>query len=237
MADAAGPRDAPRLLLATRNAHKVEEISLILRRLLPDLVFQILSALDFPEASEPEETGSTFEENARIKARYYADKTGILALADDSGLVVDALEGRPGVRSARYADTAELRIERVLKEVRGVEAPGRTARFVCAATLGNPAGEVVTRQGILEGWIAEAPRGTMGFGYDPIFVPSGDSIHRPLMAGESSGSGGSSPEMRIQARTLADYSLDEKNSISHRARAIEALAATIREAIGEGRLQ
>lgn len=99
----------PVLLLATGNRHKVREIEAILRALLPSLDFETQCAADFADVEEPEETGSTFEENAALKARYYANATGLLALADDSGLVVDALDGRPGIHSARYAETSTLR--------------------------------------------------------------------------------------------------------------------------------
>lgn len=204
------------LVIATGNPHKVLEIESILRGRLADLPFAIVSGLKYAAAGEPEESGATFVENALIKARHYARASGELALADDSGLVVDALDGRPGLVSARYAPTARGRIERVLAELNGVEPVRRTARFVCAMALADPAGNSLTGEGRVEGRITDAPRGDGGFGYDPIFVP------------------GSEP--RLGGRTLAEFEDEEKNRISHRSRAIEAVAAGLRRSLRAGRV-
>jgi XTP/dITP diphosphohydrolase len=186
----------PRLLLATRNAHKVKE----LRQMLgarEDI--EILDAAAFPAVSDPPETEETFLGNAAAKALHYAQATGLLALADDSGLVVDALGGRPGVYSARYAPTDAERIARVLGELAGVGAGRRSARFVCAMALASPGGLVAATVGTVEGQIAHEPRGGGGFGYDPIFhVASHD-------------------------RRLAELTMEEKNAVSHRGRALRAM--------------
>jgi XTP/dITP diphosphohydrolase len=181
-----------RLLLATRNAHKLAEVQAILGE--PWLVV----------ASDPavEETGSTFEENALLKARAVAASAGEVAIADDSGIEIDALGGAPGVRSARWADEGDW-IPRVLRELAGVPEAGRGCRYVCAAAAVWPdphAREFVVR-GVVEGRVAEAPRGTGGFGYDPIMVPiEGDG------------------------RTFAEMSEAEKHALSHRGRAFRRLA-------------
>jgi XTP/dITP diphosphohydrolase len=184
-----------RVLLATSNAHKVAEIQ------------QILGDAWHVVAQDPgvEETGETFEENALIKARALAAATGELAVADDSGIEIDALGGAPGVRSARWADAGDW-IPRVLRELDGVPAPGRGCRYVCAAAAAWPAGsspegraEVVVR-GTVEGKVPDAPRGAGGFGYDPVMVPvEGDG------------------------RTFAEMTDDEKHALSHRGRAFRAL--------------
>jgi XTP/dITP diphosphohydrolase len=182
----------PRLLLATGNAHKLAEVQSILGQ--PWLVV----------ARDPavEETGSTFEENALLKARAVAASAGEVAIADDSGIEIDALGGAPGVRSARWADEGDW-IPRVLRELAGVPEAGRGCRYVCAAAAVWPdphAREFVVR-GVVEGRVAEAPRGTGGFGYDPIMVPS-----------EGDG------------RTFAEMSDAEKHALSHRGRAFRGLA-------------
>jgi XTP/dITP diphosphohydrolase len=184
-----GPR---RLLLATGNAHKVAEVQSILGE--PWLVV----ARD----PEVEETGSTFEENALLKARAVAASAGDMAIADDSGIEIDALGGAPGVRSARWADEGDW-IPKVLRELAGVPEAGRGCRYVCAASAVWPvphAREFVVR-GVVEGRVAEAPRGTGGFGYDPIMVPT-----------EGDG------------RTFAEMSEAEKHALSHRGRAFRRLA-------------
>jgi XTP/dITP diphosphohydrolase len=189
------------LFLATRNRGKIEE----LRAMLADVSdLRILAAPDFPDISEPDETGDTFMDNARAKALYYSQKSGYPALADDSGLVIDALDGRPGVHSARYAETEELRIQRVLGELSGVPTDQRTARFVCAAVLASGAEIAGTAEAYFEGRIGFRPRGTNGFGYDPIFLPGTGS------------------------RTLAEFSAEEKNAASHRAKALSQLLPVIR---------
>jgi len=201
-----------KLLIATGNKHKAQEIEEILRKALPDFELKTVLASYFQEVREPEENGVTFLENALIKAHHYARSTGLLALADDSGLVIDALEGRPGVHSARYADTPQTRIDLVLKELEGIEPAQRTARFVCVAALADPGGNVTFCEGKIEGWISRTPRGEGGFGYDPIFVPASEIT---------------SPGEIDSARTLAQFTAQEKNSISHRGRAMERIAESI----------
>jgi XTP/dITP diphosphohydrolase len=185
------------VVLATRNPHKIVEIREALD--VPGVEFRGLDA--FPDAPEVVEDGDTFEENAAKKARAAAAATGFPSLADDSGLVVDALNGDPGVRSARFAGPAaddaanrDLLLERLL----GVEVSSRSARFVCVLALATPDGEVETCEGRCDGVIAEAERGREGFGYDPLFVPDGES------------------------RTFAQMSRAEKARLSHRGRALQA---------------
>ena len=181
-----------RLLLATGNPHKVAEVQSILGD--PWLVV----------ARDPavEETGSTFEENAVLKARAVAASAGEVAIADDSGIEIEALGGAPGVRSARWAEEGDW-IPRVLRELAGVPAAGRGCRYVCAAAAvgPGPSGREFVVRGLVEGRVAEAPRGTGGFGYDPIMVPT-----------EGDG------------RTFAEMSEAEKHALSHRGRAFRRLA-------------
>ncbi len=183
-----------RLLIATHNPGKVREY----RQLLHGLPHQLLSLDDVGIADDVPETGTTYEENALLKARAYAQQSGLLTLADDSGLEVDALEGAPGVRSARYAgDHANDadRVQYLLQRLRDVPLDERTARFRCVIALVWPEGREELVEGTCEGIIVEEPRGSRGFGYDPIFLIAGDS------------------------RTMAELSAEEKNRISHRARA------------------
>lgn len=184
-----------KVVLATHNAHKVVE----LRRILEGTGVELVSGieLDLPDV---EETGQTFAENAVLKAGACMRATGLPAVADDSGLVVDALDGDPGVRSARYAgghgdDDANLRL--VLDNLGATTE--RSGRFVCVAALVTPDGRQVTEEGTMEGVITDAPKGTGGFGYDPIFVATG------------------------QQRTNAELTPDEKDAISHRGAAFRAL--------------
>ena len=156
----------------------------------------------------PEEDGETFLENAAIKARYYAARFGEIALADDSGLAVDALHGAPGVHSARYGGdglTDADRTNLLLKEMRGVPEENRTARFVCAVVVYDPAneGEILHATGSVEGLITHEPRGENGFGYDPVFVPEG------------------------KQKTTAEMTAGEKDELSHRGRAIRAIAPAL----------
>jgi len=187
-----GPDGARRLLLATGNAHKVDEVQSILG----------VSWLVVARDPAVEETGSTFEENALLKARAVAAAAGELAIADDSGIEIDTLGGAPGVHSARWAEVGDW-IPKVLRQLAGVPAGGRRCRYVCAAAAVWPdpeARELVVR-GVVEGRVAEQPRGTGGFGYDPIMVPS-----------EGDG------------RTFAEMSAAEKHALSHRGRAFRRLA-------------
>lgn len=193
-----------KILIATGNAHKVGEI----RAILPDLPVQWLSTAEVQPDLDPVEDAPDYAGNALIKARAWARATGLAVVADDSGLEVDALGGRPGIHSARYAPTNDERIAKLLGELEGVGPPARGARFVCAAALVLPDGREVVREGELRGAIALARSGEGGFGYDPVFLPEG--------AG---------------SRSLAEHSDAEKNAISHRGRAFRALAGDIRAAL------
>jgi XTP/dITP diphosphohydrolase len=202
-ADALPPAEAPsaRLLLATRNPGKLVE----LRRMLTD--FDVVGLADVPEFPEAPETGATFAENALAKARDAAAATGLPSVADDSGFAVDALNGMPGVLSARWSgrhgdDRANL--ELLLAQVVDVPDERRGAAFVCAAALVVPGGPETVVHGAWTGRLTRAPRGTNGFGYDPIFVPDGET------------------------RTSAELSADEKDAASHRARALQALLPHLR---------
>ena len=161
------------LLIATRNSGKVLEFS----RLLGDLPVRMRGLADFPDSGEVEESGETFEENAIIKARVYAALTGLLTLADDSGLHVAALGGDPGVRSARYAGPRATDADRnalLLSELNAAHDADRRARFVCVLALIRPEdGSLKLFNGTCEGRIGHEPRGAGGFGYDPIFIPDG----------------------------------------------------------------
>jgi len=188
------------LVLATRNPGKLRELDRILGAQI-----RLAGLEDFPGAPDVPETGATFEENALLKARAIADYTGLPAVADDSGLCVDALNGMPGVLSARWAgghgdDKANL--ELVLAQVADVPGARLGARFVCAAALVTDSGEwVVTGQ--VEGRLIRAPRGSGGFGYDPIFLPDGFD------------------------QTTAEMTAEAKDAISHRGRAFRALTPFI----------
>lgn len=197
----------PTLLIATNNRHKIEELRQILVDTLGGEAIVLAGADEFPHICAPDECGETFEENALIKARAYTECTGLLTLADDSGLVVDALGGRPGIQSARYAATNDARINRVLAEMAEVPTEERTARFVCVAALVSPDGKSVTRLGTVEGRITRFPRGENGFGYDPIF-----ELIDPPFAG----------------LTTAELTSEQKHSISHRGRALRAIAPFIK---------
>lgn len=193
---------ARRIVLATRNEKKVPEIRHILE--LAGTKIDLLSLAGFPDAGDVVETGLTYEDNALLKARAAAEATGLPALADDSGISVDALNGMPGVFSGRWAgrhgdDVANL--ELLLGQVADVPDEHRGAAFVCVAAFVTPDGDEVTEEGRVTGHLIRNPRGTGGFGYDPIFVPDGDS------------------------RTTAEMTADEKNAISHRGRAFRAIAA------------
>ena len=193
------------VVVATGNAHKVVEIEAILSEVLPGTRFVTLKSLgDFPD---PEETGTTFEENAFIKAQAAHDATGLPAVADDSGLEVDALGGAPGVYSARYAgvhgdDAANN--AKLLRELAGVPAPERTARFTsCVAFVDD--GVRTSGLGHVEGSVGLEGRGEHGFGYDPLFLP-----------------------VETPGRTMAELTPEEKNAISHRYHALVDLASKLR---------
>jgi XTP/dITP diphosphohydrolase len=190
-----------RLLAATSNAGKAREIAAALAGLGLEVVD--VNEAGVGDAPVPDETGTTFHENALLKARYYHELTGLLTVADDSGLEVDILGGRPGLHSARYAATDAERIAKLLGELDGVPMQERTARFVCAiALVGENLAETFT--GTCEGRIRHTPHGTNGFGFDPVFTPEGDT------------------------RTFAEMTRDEKEAVSHRGRALAALAEFVR---------
>jgi XTP/dITP diphosphohydrolase len=194
-----------KLLVATNNPGKIREYRELLSGLLADLVFPAELDLDVRVV----ESGDSFEENAVLKARAYMQASGLLTLADDSGLEVDALEGAPGVRSARYAgqgasDTDRYRL--LLHNLEGVPWEARTARFRCVVAIATPDGQLHTAEGRCEGIIAFAPSGEHGFGYDPVFY------------------------MPSYGRTMAELDPAIKNRVSHRARAIQ-LARPILEGL------
>jgi XTP/dITP diphosphohydrolase len=187
------------IVLATRNKKKIEEI----RRITADLPVTIRSLADFPDCPETVEDRGTFEGNATKKAVEICRCTGKVALADDSGLAVDALGGAPGVYSARYAGEGANDVrnnEKLLLELRAVPPAKRTAHFVCCMALAFPDGEVMTFLGQASGSIAMEPKGKTGFGYDPVFLPDGFT------------------------RTFAEMSGEEKDQLSHRGKALEKLA-------------
>ena len=196
-ADVALPA-ATRYVVATFNRHKAAELHALLA--LPGVALVPLA--DWPGATAPEEHGSTLLENARIKARAAAALTGLPAIADDTGLEVDALGGAPGVHAARYAGpdaTYAENVAKLLRELTGVPTARRTARFRTVCVAAWPEGRELSAEGLLEGVITETARGTNGFGYDPVFVPAGDT------------------------RTYAELTDEEKNAMSHRARAVKGL--------------
>ena len=197
------------LILASNNAGKLNEF----RGMLADLPVKLIAAGDVGVAAFPPETGATFAENARTKARYVTAITGQPALADDSGLIVDALDGAPGVFSARFGapgDTDRDRYLLLLERLHALPHASRAARFIAALALSLPDGRMVESEGRLEGTITEEPRGTGGFGYDPVFIVGGTG------------------------RTLAELRDDEKNAISHRARALDALRPRLIDALLTG---
>jgi XTP/dITP diphosphohydrolase len=205
---AAAARPSVRLVLATANPGKLAELARILADDHADV--PLVSRAEFPGAPEVAETGATFAENALLKARAMAAFTEQAAVADDSGLCVDALNGMPGVLSARWSgrhgdDEANLRL--VLAQVADVPDGRRGARFVCAAALVLPGGEEHVTEGVVTGRLIGEPRGQHGFGYDPIFVPDGYDI------------------------TTAEMAPADKDKISHRGRALRGLAPVIRRSL------
>lgn len=196
------------LLLATRNPGKIAEI----RRLTAGSGWTWRGLDEFPRTPDAPETGGAFSDNARQKATYYASATGLPAVADDSGLEVDALDGAPGVDSAHYAgperdDAANNR--KLIEALRGVPAVQRQARFRCVMALVSAGKTLAETSGAIEGLIIDTPRGTNGFGYDPHFlVPS-------------------------LGRTMAELTPAEKNAISHRGQALRAMLAELKRVFGE----
>jgi XTP/dITP diphosphohydrolase len=185
-----------KLLAATNNKGKIKEI----REILSDLGIMVITPQEAGLSLEVEETGTTFEENAALKARAWSKASGMPSLADDSGLCVDALGGKPGIMSARFAGVGasdEDNIALLLSSLKGVRE--RSARFVCVAALALPAGRVISGEGRYEGVIIDTPMGSEGFGYDPVFFD---------------------PQM---GKTLAQMSPEEKNARSHRRHALDRL--------------
>jgi XTP/dITP diphosphohydrolase len=198
-----------RLVLATANPHKLIELTRILAAAHVDV--DLTGLADFPGAPDVRETGATFAENALLKAHAIAKFTGLPAVADDSGLCVDALNEMPGVLSARWSgrhgdDEANLRL--VLAQLADVPAERRGAHFVCAAALVQPGGREDVSEGVVDGHLIREPRGQNGFGYDPIFVPDG------------------------YAMTTAEMDPDAKDAISHRGKALRGLAPVIGDLLG-----
>jgi len=195
-----------RAVLATRNAHKVIEVRRIFES--AGVPVDLVSTDEFPELADVDETGSSFAANALLKAREVCAATGLAAIADDSGLSVDALNGMPGILSARWAgkhgdDRANL--ELVLAQLSDTPDDRRGAAFHCAAAVVLPDGTERVVEGVIEGYLIREPRGDNGFGYDPIFVPWGES------------------------RTTGEMAADEKDAISHRGRAFRSLAPVLTE--------
>jgi len=199
-----------RVVLATRNAHKVIELREILADLVEEIGLEVVGVTEFPDVDDVVEDGVTFAENATLKAVAVARATGLPAIADDSGLVVDVLGGAPGIFSARWSGahgSDRDNVDLLLSQLGDVRDEHRAAGFVCAAALAMPDGRVVVREGKVRGTLTRAPRGTNGFGYDPILLVDGDT------------------------RTLAEFGNEQKNAISHRGKALRALAADLREAL------
>lgn len=192
------------MILATKNRGKIRE----LKALLEELVVDVGSLLDYPEMPDVLEDGSSFFENALKKARAVSEYTGAPVVADDSGLVVECLGGRPGIHSARYAGpraSDEDNYRKLLEEMRGVPESQRAAAFRCSLVLYHPDGTYRSFEGMLEGFIARQPRGTQGFGYDPVFIV---------------------PEY---GKTVAELPSEVKNRISHRARAFQELKKALKK--------
>ncbi|HOX07234.1 MAG TPA: RdgB/HAM1 family non-canonical purine NTP pyrophosphatase [Planctomycetota bacterium] len=195
-----------KLILSTRNRHKIREISAIMAE--AGAPVELIGLDNYPGAPEVEENGATLEDNALLKAHAGVNCSGLPSAADDTGLFVDALNGAPGIRAARYAGedaTYEANNRKLLAALAGVPAERRTARFVCVVSYVAPGVAPLSFCGELAGRIIESPRGRDGFGYDPIFVPNGSN------------------------RTLAEMSAAEKNRISHRNLAFRQLAVFLRK--------
>ncbi|WP_110927137.1 XTP/dITP diphosphatase [Bacillus massiliglaciei] len=196
------------VIIATKNAGKAKEFE----SLFGKKGYQVKTLLDVAGAPDVEETGTTFEENAILKAEAIAKEMNTFVISDDSGLIVDALDGRPGVYSARYAgeqkdDAANM--AKLLNELKGVPMEKRTARFYCALALASPNQKTITVSGTFEGYIAEEQAGENGFGYDPVFY---------------------SKEF---GKTAAEMTKEEKNRVSHRANALKALEGKLDAFLGQ----
>jgi XTP/dITP diphosphohydrolase len=198
-----------KLLLATRNKGKIVEFRRILDALAPGEI-ELVGLDQFPELHDVDETGVTFEENALLKAREMSEATGLPAIADDSGLCIDALNGDPGIFSARWAGghgDDKANIEKVLGQLKDVPDERRTAYFICVAALYLPDGRTHCEEGRFYGRILHSPVGENGFGYDPIFQPEGLSI------------------------SSAQMSSDEKDAMSHRGKSLRAIAPHVMKAL------
>ena len=194
-----------RIIAATQNKHKIREMEAITTDFGIEILTQEEAGLPVVEI---EETGATFEENSALKARTICSKSGLPAIADDSGLSVDVLGGAPGIYSARYAGSAAddaANNEKLLATLSDVPAEKRTGRYVSVITLAYPDGRLLTARGECAGTLLTAPRGSGGFGYDPLFVPDGTEM------------------------TFAEMSAEQKNRISHRARALARLREILKE--------
>ncbi len=188
------------LLIATSNEGKIKEIN----EMLKDLKLEIKTLKDFPKIQPPEEKGKTFFENAFLKAKYYAESTGLLSLADDSGLEVEALNGAPGIYSARFAGpeaSDEKNNQKLLELLKDIPIEKRGARFVCVMVCYHPSGKYISSEEIWEGRIAFIPRGSFGFGYDPLFLVKEYNYEK----------------------TAAELPQEIKNKLSHRGKALRAL--------------
>ncbi|MGA9226534.1 MAG: XTP/dITP diphosphatase [Mesobacillus sp.] len=191
------------VIIATKNVGKAKEFE----KLFLPLGMTVKTLLDYPELEDVDETGTTFEENAVLKAETISKVLGVMVIGDDSGLEVDALEGRPGVYSARYAGIEkndEANIDKVLAELQDVSENERTARFCCALAMAEPGKETLTVFGTCEGHILRERKGSNGFGYDPVFF------------------------VESEGKAMAELSSEEKNKISHRANAIKQLEKTLK---------
>jgi len=190
-----------KLVIASRNDHKIQEMRRILEQVGLDI--ELVGTAEFPDLPDVEETGSTFAANAMLKARAVSEFTGLPAVGDDSGLCVDALNGMPGILSARWSGTHgndQANLALLLAQISQVPSDRRGASFICAAAYVHPDGTEFVVEGQMSGTLIDAPIGTNGFGYDPIFVPQGHQI------------------------TSAQMSAELKDSISHRGKALAALA-------------
>jgi XTP/dITP diphosphohydrolase len=199
-----------KLVLATRNQGKITEFRRILDALAPGAI-ELIGVDQFPDLVDVDETGSTFEENSLLKARYTCQATGLPAIADDSGLCVDALNGDPGIFSARWAGTHgndQANLAKVLDQLKGVPDEKRTAHFMCVASLVLPDGREQVAEGRFDGHILHAPVGENGFGYDPIFQPLGLGI------------------------SSAQMSAEEKDLVSHRGKSLRSIAPHVIQLLG-----
>ena len=192
------------IIIATKNKGKAKEFE----TMFAPLGYRVLTMLDLEDAADVEETGETFEENAILKSEALSRQYNTIVVADDSGLMIDALDGRPGVYSARYAGENkddEANIDKVLDEMKDVPEEKRTARFYCALAVSRPGHDTVTFSGTVEGTILSGRKGGNGFGYDPIFYV---------------------PEL---GKTTAEMAPEEKNVISHRAKALQKLRENLKQ--------